>query len=225
MRNDVDTVARSRPRWMPCGICTPPRNTCGGSGRKCRQGSQISAVRENEGSLQDVLGPVEVDAFVRTLYDDLAGPLFSFVMRLTRNRVLAEEVVQEAVVRAWRRAGDLQIGPDGRRRWMYTVARNLVTDAWRSEATRPATVSHESLLRTASADDDHVERTTQRLALVDALDRLTPKHRDVLIAIYYEGSSIAEAARHFGVPLGTVKSRVHHALRALRLVMDEVELA
>src|SRR3954454_2318028 len=84
MRNDVETVARSRPRWMPCGICTPPRNTCGGSGRKCRQGSQISTVRENEGSLQDVLGPVEVDAFVRTLYDDLAGPLFSFVMRLTR---------------------------------------------------------------------------------------------------------------------------------------------
>jgi DNA-directed RNA polymerase specialized sigma24 family protein len=71
------------------------------------------AVRENAGLSQGVLDPEEVDAFVRALYDDLSGPLFAFVLRLTRNPVLAEEVVQEAVVRAWRRADDLQIGPDG----------------------------------------------------------------------------------------------------------------
>jgi RNA polymerase sigma-70 factor (ECF subfamily) len=169
--------------------------------------------------LQDVSNSKEVDVFVRSLYDDVAGPLLSFVLRLTRNPVLAEEVVQEAVVRAWRRAGDLDIGSDGLRKWLYTVARNLVTDVWRSEATRPVTVSHESLLRTASAGDD-VERATQRLAVSDALDTLTPKHRDVLIAIYYEGCSVNEAARHFGVPPGTVKSRAHHALRALRLVLN-----
>jgi RNA polymerase sigma-70 factor (ECF subfamily) len=58
-----------------------------------------------------------------------------------------------------------------------------------------------------------------------ALKKLTPKHRDVLIAIHFEGRSVSETARQLGVPPGTVKSRAHHASRALRRVLKEVEAA
>jgi RNA polymerase sigma-70 factor (ECF subfamily) len=85
------------------------------------------------------------ETFVRALYDDLAGPLFGFALRLTGDRVRAEEVVQEAFVRAWRRAGHLDLGSGALRGWLFTVARNVITDLWRADALRPVTVSDERI--------------------------------------------------------------------------------
>jgi RNA polymerase sigma-70 factor (ECF subfamily) len=165
----------------------------------------------------------EIEAFIRTLYDQMAVPLFSFALRLTRDRILAEDVVHEVLVRAWRRAGHLEPGSDALRGWMYAATRNLVTDMWRVRARRPAVVSCDEAVNVAVSADD-VDRVLQRQALDDALCQLNPKHRDVLMEIYYEGRSIAETAHRLGVPLGTVKSRTHHALRALRLLLQEIEI-
>jgi RNA polymerase sigma-70 factor (ECF subfamily) len=167
-------------------------------------------------------GPqMAAEAFVRKAYDDASGPLFGFVLRLTGDRALSEEIVQDVLVRAWQRAAHLNLGDDSLRRWLFTVARNVVTDRWRSRGPRVVALSHERLLG-ESADDD-MDRVVQGWVLADALDRLRPKHREVLVEIYYEGSSVAEAARRLGIPPGTVKSRAHHALRALRLVLHETE--
>lgn len=156
------------------------------------------------------------ETFVRALYDDMAEPLFWFVLRLTGDRVRAEEIVQETLVRAWRRIAHPNTGTDKLRGWLFTVARNLVTDLWRSDAARPVTVCDEQALRTTPADDQ-LEKAVQHWALADALNQLRPEHRDVLIAIYFDSNSIAEAAHRLGIPPGTVKSRTHRALRALRL--------
>jgi RNA polymerase sigma-70 factor (ECF subfamily) len=153
------------------------------------------------------------ETFVRALYDDLAGPLFGFALRLTGDRVRAEEVVQEAFVRAWRRAGHLDLGSGALRGWLFTVARNVITDLWRADALRP--VIRRTHLRAASVADD-VEQAVQRWVLADALRQLKREHGDVLIAIYYEGRTIADAAQRLGVPAGTVKSRTRHAPRATR---------
>ncbi|GAA1208344.1 sigma-70 family RNA polymerase sigma factor [Pseudonocardia alaniniphila] len=153
----------------------------------------------------------------------MAVPLFSFALRFTRDRTLAEDVVQEVLVRAWRRAGHLEPGSDALRGWLFTATRNLLTDMWRAKARRPSIVSSEEVVDLAVAADD-VDRVLRRQALDDALYQLTPKHRDVLMQIYYEGRSLAETAHRLGVPLGTVKSRTHHALRELRLLLQEIEV-
>jgi len=57
------------------------------------------------------------------------------------------------------------------------------------------------------------------MVVMDALDTLSPEHRDVLVQLYYRGRSVAEAAKELGIPPGTVKSRSYYALRALRAVM------
>lgn len=169
----------------------------------------------------DPAGVVAAEAFVRALYDDVAGPLFSYALRLTGDRTRAEEVVQETLVRAWRRAAELDLDTDALRGWLFTVARNLVTDLRRSDAARPTTVVDEYALSTAPAADD-LERAVQSWTVAEAMTRLTPEHRAVLVETYYEGRSVADAAQRLGIPAGTVKSRTYYALRALRLALDEI---
>ena len=60
-----------------------------------------------------------------------------------------------------------------------------------------------------------------RQVVVDALRRLSEEHRAVIVEVYLRGSSVAEAAQQLGIAPGTVKSRTHYALRALRLALDE----
>ncbi|OLT19486.1 RNA polymerase subunit sigma [Pseudonocardia sp. CNS-139] len=166
----------------------------------------------------------DAETFVRALYDDAAGPLFGYVLRLTGDRARAEEVVQETLVRAWRSAVHLDAGSEALRAWLFTTARNLCTDLWRRDAARPATVSDDFALASAPAADE-LDRAVQRWTVATALARLTPEHRAVLVETYYEGRSVAEAAQRLGVPAGTVKSRTYYALRALRLVLEEMGVA
>jgi RNA polymerase sigma-70 factor (ECF subfamily) len=184
----------------------------------------ITVVGDHELTLVSPGAQDAADTFVRALYDDVPRSLFVFVLRLTGSRYVAEDVVQEALARAWRRVDHLDLESDALRRWLFTVARNLVTDLWRSDSARPVIVSDECVMAAASAVDE-VDQAVQRWALADALNRLTPKHRDILIEIYYEGRSVAEVAQRLGVPPGTARSRIYRALRALRLLLQEVEAA
>jgi RNA polymerase sigma-70 factor, ECF subfamily len=58
-----------------------------------------------------------------------------------------------------------------------------------------------------------------------AMARLSPEHRAVLTQVHYRGLSVVDAAAELGIPAGTVTSRAYHALRALRLVLDELGVA
>lgn len=107
---------------------------------------------------------------------------------------------------------------------MFVIARNLVTDLHRADAARPRTAGDEWLLETAPAADE-LEAALGAWTMTEALSRLTPAHREVLTLLYYRRLSVAEAAVVVGVPAGTVKSRSTYALRAQRLVLEEMEVA
>ncbi|HLY34345.1 MAG TPA: sigma factor-like helix-turn-helix DNA-binding protein, partial [Jatrophihabitantaceae bacterium] len=69
---------------------------------------------------------------------------------------------------------------------------------------------------------DATEQVADRELVVAALRTLSEEHREVLVEMYFRGSSVAQAAEALGVPPGTVKSRSHYALRALRLAIEEL---
>jgi len=69
---------------------------------------------------------------------------------------------------------------------------------------------------------DHAEAAVQAWTVAAALGRLSAEHRAVLVECYYRGRTVSEAAAALGVPAGTVKSRVHYGLRALRLALEEM---
>lgn len=156
------------------------------------------------------------EALIRTLYAEHGKALLAYATRMTGDRPSAEDVVQETLIRAWRHAEVVATSEGSLRGWLLTVARNIVRDRLRAQAVRPNEVAETET--TGAVQQDHAESVVDSVVLLDALDRLKPEHRDVLVHIYYRGHTASEAAGLLGIPEGTVKSRAHHALKALRKV-------
>ncbi|RZS39217.1 RNA polymerase sigma-70 factor (ECF subfamily) [Herbihabitans rhizosphaerae] len=154
------------------------------------------------------------EALIRGLYEEHGRALLAYATRLLRDRAAAEDVVQETLVRAWRNPDVLVNGKGSVRAWLLTVTRNLVTDRYRARAARPHEVAEQP--QSPPVQSDHAEGVVNSMMVAEALDQLSPGHRDVLREVYLNGRTAAEAAAVLGVPTGTVKSRSHHALRALR---------
>jgi RNA polymerase sigma-70 factor (ECF subfamily) len=171
----------------------------------------------------DVGGENADEELVRTLYDEHAGPLLGYCLRLTSgDRQRAEEVVQETLVRAWRHPEALRSAHGSPRPWLCTVARNLVIDGQRARRVRPIETGGDALVELAATPaDDELDRALLAYEVGECLAVLSPDHRAVLIETYYRGRSVAEAAEVLGVPEGTVKSRTYYALRALKLALEE----
>jgi RNA polymerase sigma-70 factor, ECF subfamily len=164
------------------------------------------------------------ELFIQSLYAEYAGSLLTVVGRLTGgDRHWAEDVVQETLLRAWRHADRLV--PQGKSRslmpWLVTVARRIVINDWRSRDARPREVNDDALAMVAVPDD--TERALQRLIILDALGKLRPAHRRVIVEMFLHGRTVREVARIVGVPPGTVKSRVFTAIRVMRAEMHTAE--
>lgn len=158
------------------------------------------------------------EQLLRRLHDEHAGVLYAFVHRYTDDRQLAEDVVQETLLRAWRRID--QLDTDDPRSYLFTVARNVLTDSWRARKRRPIEVDAAQAAPTPVPDQ--TDRTLDSMLVAEALRRLSTDHRTVVEQLYFHGRPVADAARLLGVAEGTVKSRAYYAVRALRSIFEEL---
>ena len=170
-------------------------------GRKSGQG-RATADEDAIGELWQVHGPA----------------LLRFALKLTLgDQQRAEDIVQEALLRAWRHPEVIGTGRVPLRGWLFTVTRRIAIDMWRARSRAEAA---EEIIDDKHADlpdpAEVIERTVDALDVRAALDRLSPEHREVITAIYFRGHSIVETAAILGIPEGTVKSRSYYALRLLR---------
>ena len=147
------------------------------------------------------------------------GPLFGLLYRLTGNAADAEELFQETFVRVLRASA--RFDPSRRfRPWLYAIAVNLARDRAQRQAHR-ATPELRPAAELPEAGGDGGERSQLlRLDLLRALAALSEAHREAVVLKYFEGLEEKEIAEATGVPRGTVKSRLHHALENLRAALD-----
>lgn len=135
----------------------------------------------------------------------------SFAFRYAKNRVEAEDIAQDAVVRAWRKRAGLRKA-EARKSWLATIVRN---EALREFARkRPAPIDTIDVAH--GSDDERVLATVERADLYAALERLNKRDRQ-LVRLRYDEDMTQEAIAHrLGIPLGTVKVRLHRVRAKLR---------
>jgi RNA polymerase sigma-70 factor, ECF subfamily len=161
------------------------------------------------------------EALLRLLYEQHAQPLLVFVLRLVGgDRQRAEDIVQETLLRAWRNAHKLGAnGETSLRPWLVTVARRIAIDAHRSETARAPETYDQDVDELASGDD--TDRILGVMTITDALRSLSSAHREILVETYLRDRTVNDAAESLGLPIGTAKSRVFYALRALRAALEQ----
>jgi RNA polymerase sigma-70 factor (ECF subfamily) len=159
------------------------------------------------------------DALAR-LYDRYQAPLFYYLVRLAGDPAQAEEILQDTLVAVWKSAASFE-GRSSVQTWLVGIARRQAHNTLRRRSLPRADVAELEVLPAADpAPEDVALASATRAELVNAMARLAPAHREVLILAFVNGLSYLEMARVVGVPEGTIKSRLSNAKRALRTLLE-----
>jgi RNA polymerase sigma-70 factor (ECF subfamily) len=153
-------------------------------------------------------------AALNRLYQATYGRLLGICLRITRDRESAEDVLQEVYVKIWNRAAGYDRSRAKPMVWLGRLARNSAIDWYRAQARRRTYDlhgEHEVHDSTRLIDEELIEREQQNIAMA-LLEGLRDDQKDTIREIYFEGLTYAQIAERDGVPLGTVKSRIHRTL-------------
>jgi RNA polymerase sigma-70 factor (ECF subfamily) len=165
------------------------------------------------------VGNTDDEHLQRCLYSRWQRPLLRFVLPIVNgDSQVAEDVVQETMLRAWRHADALV--PDRAGPWLYTVARNVAISSYhRKRRSRPQEVSIAGAL--LPIIDTELDRVLDSAELKTALLQLDIEHRDTVVQLYYFHRSVADVAAALDIPPGTVRSRAFYGLRELRKILEQ----
>lgn len=161
---------------------------------------------------------VDRQSVLRELHDLHAAAIWRYAMHLTRHPSTADDIVQETLLRAWRTPRILDQDPALVRPWLFTVARNLVIDDARSARRRHEVAVEDPPDRGV---EDGTDGLFDILLVEESLQALSEDHRAVIVRAYFGGQNTVELAAELNIAEGTVKSRLHYGLRALRLALQE----
>jgi RNA polymerase sigma-70 factor (ECF subfamily) len=171
----------------------------------------------------DILRRGDSDESMRMLFRAYGSPLYGFALRRLADPELAEEIVQEAMVRVWRNAHRFDPARGSLHNWLYEIVANLIIDAQRRNGSRPPSAQHPQ--REVADESVSLEREILYWQLHSTIETLRPEHREVINLVHFEGLKLTEVADRLRIPVGTVKSRCFYALETLRLALEEQGIA
>jgi RNA polymerase sigma-70 factor (ECF subfamily) len=162
-------------------------------------------------------------AAFRLLYDRTSPKLFGIALKICRNRAMAEDVLQDVFTDVWKKAGNFDRRRGHAGAWLSVIARNRSIDALRRQGRGflgATTGSEEEMTATpdpSMAGDGGVDTLT----LVDCLNRLETRERDLVLRAYYKGETREDLAQAFDAPVNTIKTWLRRGLISLKTCLDE----
>ena len=171
----------------------------------------------DDGTLYALAAAKDRSAF-ETLYDRYEKLIFSFAYRLTRDREIAEEVVQDVFVKLWNGTTTYQEDKGAFSSWLLTVTRNKAIDEIRrlKRHDHEEMIEKDALLEQPGSVESTVEWSEQQDAIRNAVGGLKPDQQKIIELFYFKGLSQQKIADHCDLPLGTVKGRIRLALKHLK---------
>lgn len=158
---------------------------------------------------------------LRALYAAYSRRVYAYAMRLTNNRAVAEEVLQDCLLAAWQGARRFR-GESRVITWLLGIAHRQALNATRRKRLPSGGLDQAATLADgATGPEAHTEGAERRRLLQAALGQLSQEHRSALELVFYQELSLAEAAEVMGCPLGTVKSRLSYAKTYLRRALAQ----
>lgn len=157
------------------------------------------------------------------IYDDYGATLFGILSRIVRDDSLAEDLVQETFVRVWTQRSTYDTRKGTLFTWMLNIGRNLAIDMLRSSAYKVSS-NNQSVDELVGIHEPEADTAVvpETIDVRDHVDRLPNDQRLIVELTYFRGLTQSEIADQFGIPLGTVKSRLRLAMNALRAIYAEV---
>ena len=161
-------------------------------------------------------------AAIGDLYDRHSRLLFGLIVRIVRDRSEAEELLQEVFVQVWTRADTYNVQLGTPIAWLVRIARNRAIDRLRANTVRVRTAESAPLPPPVETPERQAAMSEQERAVARALEALPPDQRQLIEHAYFAGLTQSELATRFGLPLGTVKTRVRTGMMTLKRDLQHI---
>jgi len=176
--------------------------------------------KSREAVLMQRMAAGDRDAFAE-LYRQLERPLFGYLMKLVRERDMAEDVLSETMLEVWRQAGRFE-GRSSVSTWVFSIAHHRAVSRFRK---RRESALDEGYAATIADDapmpDQRVQAMGMSRLLTRLMEQLSFEHREVIHLAYYQEFSVQEIADALGLPPNTVKTRMFYARQRLKALLAE----
>jgi RNA polymerase sigma-70 factor (ECF subfamily) len=159
------------------------------------------------------------------LYDNYSSALYGVILKIVRSEEVADDVMQDAFVKIWRNIEGYNRTKGTLFTWILNVARNTAIDRIRSQEFQNSQ-KNQDLDSTINFIDNQggSQFDIDAIGLKKVVENLRPEHQQIIDLLYFKGYTQVEVAEEFGIPLGTVKTRVKAAIVQLRQFFIELGL-
>ena len=186
--------------------------------------SEPIVTQDDPNSLVERIGQNRDKAAFAILFKQFGPKLKSLMLRLGTNTSTAEELVQETMILVWRKSHTFDSSKASASTWMFTIARNLRIDRFRSESRPEFDPSDPALIPEPEIQaDEQLELKNRQKYVRKCLDELPNDQREVVQLSFMQGLSHQEISDKLDIPLGTVKSRLRLSFGKLRTTMEKTD--
>jgi RNA polymerase sigma-70 factor, ECF subfamily len=156
------------------------------------------------------------------LYNNYSGALFGVINKIVQSNDDANDLLQDTFLKIWRNIDNYDASKGSIFTWMMNIARNLAIDRVRSADFRDSSqnISMEDNVIYQIDNEYQVVQDIDAIGLQKVVEKLRPEYKQLIDLVYYKGYTQAEVSEEYGIPLGTVKTRIKAAVGSLRAMLS-----